>query len=153
MELSKTVRLDILSPPGGPFREKGFPKQQQSAKWDDNSLVTRITYRGKRFLLLSDAGPKGQARLIEQPNDLRSNVLVVGRHGKRGGASLEILLLARPEVCIVPVGISERPSRLVLRQIDPKNTGADLYRTDLDGIVEVVTDGQQIVVNREVGRG
>ena len=53
----------------------------------------------------------------------------------------------------MPVGRSERTSRSVLRQIDPRNTGADLYRTDLDGIVEIATDGEQIAVSREAGRG
>ena len=92
--------------------------------------------------------------MIEEGIDPRCNVLVVGKHGKRGGVSLEILSMARPEICVAPVGIRERPNRLVLRQIDPKNTGAELYRTDLDGIVEVVTDGRQIAVNtREGGRG
>ena len=71
-------------------------EQRQQRQWEDNSLVTRMTYRGKRFLLLSDAGQKSQARLIEQGIDLRSDILVVGRHGKRGGVSLETLSLVRP---------------------------------------------------------
>ena len=108
VNISNTVRLDVLSPP---------IKEDYASGPDDRSLITGITYQGKRFLLLSDAGARAQARLIETGANLRSNVLEVGRHGRRGGVSLEMLSLVRPEVCIVPVGAgSDRPSRVLLRR-------------------------------------
>jgi competence protein ComEC len=80
---------------------------------------------------------------------LGANVLVVPRHARFGGTSLELLSRARPEICVVMAGRDDRPSRTVLRRIDPAKTGAALYRTDRDGTIEIVTNGRAIAVTTE----
>ena len=139
--LSPTTRLEVLSPP------KGLLKNT-SAYSDDNSLVTRIQFGEKRFMLASDIRLEAEASLIKSDIDLRSNVLVVPRHARYGGTSLEFLSVVRPEAYVVLFDRNAyRPSKSVLKRIDTRNTGAAVYRTDMDGTIEMITDGRSIKVN------
>ena len=139
--ISPTTKLEVLSPPKGLLKKTGGHS-------DNNSLVTRIHFGGKRFLLASDIRLEAEANLIQSGVDLRSSVLVVPRHGRYGGTSLELLSVVRPEAYVVLLDrSSNRASRAVLERIDTRNTGAAVYRTDLDGNIEMITDGRSIKVN------
>lgn len=141
LSLSKSVLVETLSPPAGLLKD---------ADRDNNSLVVRISYGSVRFLLLSDAGTQAEGYLISSGAELSSDVLAVGRHGRTGATSLELLRALRPRVIVVGAGIGEYgPSPTVLARIDPEHTGADLYRTDRDGVVTLATDGESIVARTE----
>jgi len=133
IRLSPRVKLEVLSPAKEPAGATARP------------LVTRITFGRTRFLLMSDALIEDEAYLIRSGVDLTSTVLVVPRHGRHGSTSLELLSLVRPEYCIVLVGRgADRPSRTVIDRIKTENTGAEVYRTDRDGPVIMVSDGRSI---------
>lgn len=141
LRLSKSVLLETLSPPPGLLND---------ANRENNSLVVRISYGSVRFLLLADSGTRAEGYLISSGADLSSDVLVVGRHGRAGGTSLELLRFVRPQVIVVGAGTGEYvPSSAVLARIDPRHTGAELYRTDRDGVVTLATDGESIVARTE----
>ena len=146
--LSRSTRLEILSPPKGMLEDTG-------RDWDNNSLVTRISYGSKHFLFMSDTRIAAEAHLIQSETDLVSDVLSVARNGRSGSTSLEWLSVVRPEICVVSVGRGgRRPGKAVLNRIDTKNTGAAVYLTDKDGTIKMVTDGHSIVVKTEgAGRG
>lgn len=140
LKLSKSTNLEILSPPKGLLKGIDYSS-------DNNSLIIRMSYRGKRFLLTSDIRTQAEAHLIQSRIDSSSDVLVVPNHGQRGSTSLELLSVVRPEYCVIISNDLIRPSSSILRRLDPKNTGAQLYRTDKDGIIEIVTNGQKTIVN------
>ncbi|MGC8862146.1 MAG: ComEC/Rec2 family competence protein [Armatimonadota bacterium] len=133
IRLSPRVKLEALSPPREPEGATERP------------LVTRISFGRTRFLLASDALLEDEAWMIRSGVDLRSTVLVVARHGRYGSTSLEFLSFVRPEYCVVMVGRgADRPSRTVLERISTENTGAEVYRTDVHGAVQMISDGRTI---------
>ena len=148
VRLSPTTMLETLSPPKGMF-------EGTQSDWDNNSLVTRVSFGNKRFLFASDIRIEAEAHLIQSGAGLESDVLALARCGRSGSTSLELLSRVRPESCVMSVGTGRnRPSKAVLKRIDTKSTGASVYRTDKDGTIRMVTDGHSIVVRTEgTGRG
>lgn len=141
VRLSRSVSLEALSPPPGLL---------EGADQENNSVVVRISHGGVRFLLPSDAGVLAEGFLISSGVDLVSDVLVVGKYGRAGGTSLELLRAVRPRVIVLAAGRGEyRPAPSVLKRIDPEHTGAKLYRTDRDGVVILATDGESVVARTE----
>jgi len=140
IRLSKSTRLDVLCPPIGLM--PGVDKDS-----DSNSLVIRISFKGKRFLFTSDVGEEAETYLAKSKMDLENDVLVIPRYGKSGAASLEFLSRVRPECCIV--SCKKHPNRTVLQRIHPKNTGAELHRTDKNGTINIISDGRSIITYTE----
>lgn len=146
VHLSPSVRLDVLSPPRGLFTAI-----ERSA--ENSSVVTRLSYRGFGMLVASDTRVEAEGFLIQSGAHLASDVLVVGRNGRAGSTSLELLSQVRPRCCVVQAGRGVRqPSSLVMRRISTENTGADVYRTDRDGPLDLLTDGRSIEVLKEADR-
>lgn len=143
--LSKKARIEVLSPP------KGLIKDTDRGS-ESNSLVATITFGRIRFLLASDADIATEGHLIKSGADLTSDVLAVGRHGDDRATSLEFVSFVRPRYLVVSSGGAlGRPNRAVLSRIGTRNTGAEVYRTDREGRVAVITDGRTIAVESERG--
>jgi competence protein ComEC len=143
--VSRKVRLGVLSPPRGLIK-------QTDAGSPSNSLVARISFGNVRLLLCSDAGTQTEGHLISSKADMQSDALVVGRHGGSEATSLEFISFVRPRYFIVTAGGRlGRPSRAVLSRIDARNTGAEVYRTDREGRIALITDGRTIAVETERG--
>lgn len=69
---------------------------------DDQALVARVEVGGFRTLFMSDSGLATEAVLLaRRPDDLRSDIVVFGRHGKDATASEEFLTAVRPQAVIV----------------------------------------------------
>jgi beta-lactamase superfamily II metal-dependent hydrolase len=98
---------------------------------------------------MSDANAEDEGYLIRSGQDLASDVLVIGRNGRLGRTSLELLFAVKPRHCIVLAGSgANRPSRGLLERIDGKNTGANVYRTDIHGIIKMISDGNVVTVEQ-----
>jgi beta-lactamase superfamily II metal-dependent hydrolase len=138
--ISSSTALEVLSPPHGLL-------PSSSPDSDSNCVIVRVVYKGKRFLFTSDAGEDAEADLVNSGIDLESDVLVVARGGRAGGTTLEFLSRVRPEHCVV--SCNKRPSRVVMQRIHPKNTGAELHRTDKNGTISIVSDGCTLAVSEE----
>ena len=75
------------------------------------------------------------------------DVLKVGHHGSAGASSSTWLAELRPEVAVVSVGRGNRyhhPSAEALRRLGA--AGAEVWRTDELGTVQVWTDGATVRV-------
>ncbi len=140
VHLGQGVNLEVLSPPKGLF-------ELIESSSDNNSVIARVTYRGVGVMVTSRSRVEAEGRLIQSGVPLQSDVLVVARGGRTGSTSLELLSLVRPKYCIVQVGTGQdKPSSSVMRRISMENTGADVYRTDRDGPIDIITDGRTINV-------
>jgi|GEM_PF-1770757 len=141
--LSRNVRLEALNPPAKPLVNTGSDQ-------DNNSLVLRISYGNRRFLFPSDIRLFAEADLIASDIDMTADVFAIGRNGRYGSTSLEFISVIRPEVCVIGVGNdNNKPAQAILNRLNPDKTGAALYRTDKDGIIEIVTDGRKMQINTD----
>ena len=76
--------------------------------------------------------------------------LKVAHHGSAGSTSPEFVAVTRPEVAVISVGANNsfgHPRPEVLTRL--ASVTDDIYRTDLHGTVEVVTDGEKLWVRTE----
>ena len=117
---------------------------------NDRSIVLRLTAGTFSALLTGDIGPAGAAGLLASGADLPSTVLKVPHHGSRTGLGEALLDAVSPEVAILSVGQGNRfghpaPETLALLL----QHGARVYRTDVNGTVEVVVTETGYAVRSE----
>jgi competence protein ComEC len=135
------VRLEVLAP---------CPAYSPDVGPNDNSVVVRLTYRGRAILLVGDAERSEEKALLATSRErLRADVLKVGHHGSRTSSSPEFLGAVRPADAVVSVGRRNRfghPSPTTASALAA--VGARVWRTDRDGAVVVTTDGRSLAVRR-----
>lgn len=135
------VAIDVLSPaPAG-------PAARPAPADNEGSLVLRLTLGHTSFLLMGDAGPETEQALLESGVGLASDVLKAGHHGSGSSTSAAFLAAVRPRLVLVSAGAGNTygfPSPAVLARC--ARAGAEVLRTDLDGAVEVLTDGHRLTV-------
>ena len=133
LRLSPKMTIEAL----GPVREKARGGY-------DGSLVFRVRFGGKSIFFPSEMRAAGESDLIASGRDLTGSVLVVGPRAQYRGVSLELLSMVRPEVIVI--SSPTRPSASVIGRLSERNTGAALYQTYKDGIIEIDTNGRSIQV-------
>ena len=116
---------------------------------NDSSIVLDIRYGRRRFLLTGDieeeVDPQLLARGIADGQSL--DVLKVAHHGSRTATTAAFLSALRPRLAIISVGAGNtygHPAPETLARLAA--AGARILRTDLQGTVEVNTDGADLRV-------
>jgi competence protein ComEC len=112
----------------------------------------RLDYGKISFLLTGDISAKSEIALITDRAGLTSTVLKVAHHGSGASTSSEFLNVADPQIAVISVGKDNdygHPDPTVLARLIEKLGGANVYRTDEDGTVEFITDGERLWVRTE----
>jgi competence protein ComEC len=133
------ARLEALSPPLD-YLPNDTPK-------NNDSLVLRLTYGKRSFLLAGDMEKQMEARLLMDGRELRADVLKVGHHGSKTSSTPEFLDAVHPAFAIISDGWDNsfgHPNRDVLQRLAERR--AEILRTDERGLITVRTDGQRISV-------
>lgn len=141
LHLGDGVWLDVLHPPDP-------PRQGTSADENNNSVVVRLGYGRLCLLLTGDIEEAGEAVLLAEGALLRCPVLKVSHHGSAGATSEAFLAAAAPQVAIIQVGAENRFGHPAAALLD-RLASARIYRTDQDGTIEVISDGQQLWIKTE----
>ena len=90
------------------------------------------------MIITGDSPAKAERRLIENEEIPDTELLIVGHHGSRSSSDREFLSAIRAEDAIISVGKNNsfgHPTRAALARLQA--AGCDIYRTDLNGTVEV----------------
>jgi competence protein ComEC len=119
---------------------------------NDRSLVLRIAAGPTAFLLPGDIGEAAERRLAETAGDFHSSVLKAPHHGSASSSSAAFLDRVRPACVLISVGEDNRfgfPAPQVLERC--RLLGAEVFRTDLHGAVEVEADGGRVRVRTASG--
>ena len=109
----------------------------------DDVVVAMLKYGELEVMLTGDMETKVERRLIMEGYDLDSDILKVGHHGSKTSTSEEFLSAVSPEVAVIQVGAKNRyghPSPDILKRLE--DYGIKYYRNDIDGDVELVSDGK-----------
>jgi len=128
------------------------PEMPAVAVGNDGSLVIKIALGRTAFLLTGDVGAATERELLEAGFDLGSAVLKAGHHGSAASTSTAFLGAVRPGVVLVSAGEGNTygfPSPEVLGRC--RSAGAEVFRTDVDGAVEISADGRRLLVRKAVG--
>ncbi len=107
------------------------------------SIVQRISYGDFDALFTGDIGPP-VAEMVAGSDGVGVEILKVPHHGSKNGLTQGLLDAARPKLAVISVGKKNRyghPHKETIQLLS--NAAIKLLRTDLDGEIEVVTDGKR----------
>ena len=135
IDLDDSIKIEVLAP-----QDKNYDDL------NDYSVVLKITYNNDSILLTGDASTVSEKEMIAKyPDKLKSNILKVGHHGSRTSSSRDFLAKVSPTYAIISVGKDNdygHPHQETLTRL--KNIGATIKRTDEDGSVKIILDGNSI---------
>ncbi|MBI1907919.1 MBL fold metallo-hydrolase [Candidatus Uhrbacteria bacterium] len=108
----------------------------------DGNVVLLLTYGETTMLLTGDAETEHEeAFALDLPH---IDVLKVGHHGSDTSTGMTLVNLTSPDYAIISVGAENdygHPSPLVVDRL--ARSGAAVLRTDLDGDIRVLTEGDE----------
>lgn len=112
---------------------------------NEASIVTLLSYGDFDVLLPGDIGSQNEG-VIEADKDIE--VLKVAHHGSKYSTSEEFLEQIKPKLAIISVGKNSfgHPTSEVLERL--RDLSIQVLRTDLDGEIEISTNGRDWGVRR-----
>lgn len=139
------VAVDLLYP------SEGFLERCGNDPWRDpnnNGLVLKLAMGKAGFLIPGDIKAPAEAELVQLAGaDLAATVLVAPHHGSKTSSTPAFIDAVKPKVTVASVGWHNRfhfPHPSVAQRL--AQAGSKVLRTDLDGAVQIVTDGRRLRV-------
>ena len=145
IDLGSGIGLQVFNPPENLF-------ENTSHDVDNSGIVLKLTWNKVSFLFAADIRIEAEFELIGQRADLRSTVLKVPHHGSKTSTSAQFLAVVDPEAAVVCVGEDNpfgHPSPEVWERLVGTVGEDNVYRTDEDGTIEFITDGETLWVQVE----
>lgn len=114
------------------------------------SLVLRIAYGKRSFLLTGDIGSEVEHKLVFSGIVTKTDVLKVPHHGSKYSSSEHFLYAVRPDMAVISVGsgIKGLPSKEALGRY--KRLSIPVLRTDVNGFIRICSDGEKVRCNTTV---
>lgn len=114
---------------------------------NEYSVVVNLRLGEFDALLTGDIGPKVSNKIVEElvlSGSRRIEYIKIPHHGSKNGLTEELLEVSRPEVGVISAGKNNRyghPHDEVIKLLSEREI--KILRTDLDGDVEIITDGNR----------
>jgi len=140
IDLGNSVTLAIIHP-----AESLSGKVME--KVNNESVVLMLKYGETEILLTGDIEAKAERQIILSGANLDADILKVAHHGSKTSTIEEFLYEVSPQVAVIQVGAKNRyghPTKEVLGRLE--SFGSKLYRTDVDGDIKIISDGQNYQV-------
>ncbi len=119
---------------------------------NDSSLVLRLSDGDAHFLLTGDIEKKIEEELIADQEPLAAGFLKMAHHGSKTSSSDDFLDAVAPRFAAASVGESNpfgHPAEAVVERYEAH--GVKLLRTDRDGAITALTDGNNLSVRTYAG--
>ena len=140
IDLGSGIKIEILNPPANLW-------EGTSHDVDNNGVVLKLTWSKLSFLFTADIREEVEFELIGQRANLESTLLKVAHHGSETSTSPQFLAAVDPEVAVISVGSDNpfgHPSPEVVERLTDGVGEDNVYRTDVDGTIEFITDGERL---------
>ena len=145
IHFSEDLEFDILSSAGANqevFNKKSEGFGTAGNEVNDTSIVGKLIFKDFSIMFTGDATLKIENQLLVYGNNLKSDILKIGHHGSKYSSSFNFLNAVFPRAAIIEVGAKNRyghPSPAALSRL--KMFNIDIFRTDENGDVKVISDG------------
>jgi competence protein ComEC len=143
INLGNGIKLEMLNPPEGLF-------EGTSHDVDNNGVVLRLSWGNVSFLFTADIRAEAELELIMQRANLKATVLKIAHHGSDTSTSEHFLAAVDPEVAVICVGAGNpfgHPGPEVTERLVDRLGEDNVYRTDQDGTIEFISDGERLWVS------
>ena len=107
----------------------------------------KLQFGNVKFLLPADVEKEAEDRMVRGEYPLKVDLLKVPHHGSRSSSTVLFLEAVRPTCAILTVGernIGRLPHPEILKRY--QEIGARIFRTDHQGAITVITDGEKMEV-------
>lgn len=121
------------------------PITENTNDLNNTSIVTKVIYGNTSFLFTGDAELEEETEIINAGFDVSADVLKVAHHGSDSSSSYVFLREVMPKYAVISVGKDNsygHPTEAVLSRF--RDLGAEVYRTDLQGDIIALSDGNNI---------
>jgi competence protein ComEC len=112
----------------------------------------KLKYGKTSFLFTGDAEALSEKEMIKRCLDLSADVLKLGHHGSIRSTSDEFLEKVNPRYAVISVGRNNPYRHPHTRTTEKlKKKGIKVYRTDENGTIIAVSDGENITFDKKPG--
>jgi len=114
---------------------------------NNSSIVFRLLHGDNVFLFMGDCEQDMETKIREAGYSVKCDVLKVGHHGSNTASSYMLIKEASPEYAVISCGKNNKfghPHEQTLSRLEQANV--EVFRTDEDGTVWIVSDGEKIDV-------
>lgn len=123
-------------------------ENSNSDNLNNDSLVIKLTYYNNTFLFMGDAEKEIEEKLLQSDKGLKADVIKIAHHGSSTSTSEEFLDSVKPKIALISCGIKNsfnHPSKTVISRLKSRNIL--ILRTDINGTIELYSDGNKITYN------
>jgi competence protein ComEC len=129
------------------------PQEIASGAKNDDSLVFRVSFGQRSFLLPGDAEKLAEHAILAEAESgsgvsLHSDVLKIGHHGSKNSTTPDFLAEIQPRLAVISSGEENpygHPNPLLLDRL--REAGVATLRTDTNGAIHILTDGKHLEVS------
>lgn len=120
----------------------------QREQLNNMSVVIRMTYGERSFLLMGDAETAEETDILKSGAEINSDFIKIGHHGSSSSSSKKFIDAVSPCIAVISCGKNNdygHPHKETLSTLI--SSGVKMYRTDYSGSVVVSTDGEKLEVS------
>lgn len=153
LDFGNGVSFEIVSPSQSLIDEDTAAiKAKKKVDVNNESVVGRLTFGNFAMLFTGDAeGPVEKDMVASYGKKLKCQVLKAGHHGSKTSSTAEFLKLVQPESVVMSLGVNNQyghPHEALLNRLQ-KQAVKNIYRTDANGTITIVSDGSSYSITTE----
>lgn len=153
LDFGNGVSFEIVSPSQSLIDEDTAAiKAKKKVDVNNESVVGRLTFGNFAMLFTGDAeGPVEKTMAASYGKKLKCQVLKAGHHGSKTSSTAEFLKLVQPESVVMSLGVNNQyghPHEALLNRLQKQGV-KNIYRTDANGTITIVSDGSSYSITTE----
>lgn len=153
LDFGNGVSFEIVSPSQSLIDEDTAAiKAKKKVDVNNESVVGRLTFGNFAMLFTGDAeGPVEKDMAASYGKKLKCQVLKAGHHGSKTSSTAEFLKLVQPESVVMSLGANNQyghPHEALLNRLQKQGV-KNIYRTDANGTITIVSDGSSYSITTE----
>lgn len=153
LDFGNGVSFEIVSPSQSLIDEDTAAiKAKKKVDVNNESVVGRLTFGNFAMLFTGDAeGPVEKIMAASYGKKLKCQVLKAGHHGSKTSSTAEFLKLVQPESVVMSLGVNNQyghPHEALLNRLQKQGI-KNIYRTDVNGTITIVSDGSSYSITTE----
>ena len=153
LDFGNGVSFEIVSPSQSLIDEDTAAiKAKKKVDVNNESVVGRLTVGNFAMLFTGDAeGPVEKDMVASYGKKLKCQVLKAGHHGSKTSSTAEFLKLVQPESVVMSLGVNNQyghPHEALLNRLQKQGI-KNIYRTDANGTITIVSDGSSYSITTE----
>ena len=153
LDFGNGVSFEIVSPSQSLIDEDTAAiKAKKKVDVNNESVVGRLTFGNFAMLFTGDAeGPVEKDMVASYGKKLKCQVRKAGHHGSKTSSTAEFLKLVQPESVVMSLGVNNQyghPHEALLNRLQKQGI-KNIYRTDANGTITIVSDGSSYSITTE----